>query len=125
MCNLKGGTIKLDSGREVKYTPTGPTSKPYLHEGKTSINITKTHDGGEYGKGFPIEGTSSVQVIHNTHDGQNIIYVVVNGRIEFKYDVNNPDTEIVGYRYEGPVPDDAGVNLSPEQLIKEINRHDR
>jgi hypothetical protein len=105
MGEIHTGTIKLDSGREVKYTQTGPKSKPYLYEGKTSINITKTHDGGEQSKGFPIEGTSSVQVIHNTHDGQNIIYVVVNGRIEFKYDVNDPETEIVGYHYEGSFPE--------------------
>lgn len=121
MGQIQGGTIKLPEGVEIKYTPRVPGSKPVLHEGKTSVEIMKTYDGGQHGKTFPIDGTSSVQVIHNTHNGQNVIYVLVNERIEFKYDVNNPETEIVGYasNHES-VPDDAGTQALKLQ-IKEIN----
>jgi hypothetical protein len=61
------------------------------------MNIEKEHDRCGSSKHFPIEGNCEITVHHDTCDGRDIVRVIVDGRVEFEYDVNNPEKEIVGY----------------------------
>jgi len=60
------------------------------------VSISKDADWGGSGKSFSLD-KGEIEIIHDTEDGKDIVRVTINGKIEFEYDVNNPDEEIVGY----------------------------
>lgn len=47
-------------------------------------------------KVFPLE-KGEIEILHDTTYGKDIVRVTINGTVEFEYDVNKPDEEIIGH----------------------------
>lgn len=60
------------------------------------VIVSKEEDSYGRSKSFPLE-SGTVEILHDQQNGKDVVRVTINGRIEFEYDVNNPEKEVVGY----------------------------
>lgn len=87
------------------------------------IKISKCEDKDSSSKMFDIEN-GKIGILHDMENGNDIVRVTINDKVEFEYDVNNPDSEIVGY-FTNTEKRPEGSVIESNEILSEYGRRVR